>query len=53
MLLVQLRRVFYRFWYGFEMSMAYLAGNMGDTVSMANHERMADVVWGKWFREGL
>jgi len=46
-------RLFYRLWYGFEMSMAYLAGNMGDTISMANHERMADVVWKKWFTEGL
>jgi hypothetical protein len=43
----------YRLWYGFEMAMAYLAGNMGDTISMVNHERMADVVWKKWFTEGL
>ncbi len=37
-------KVLYRLWYGFEMAMAYLAGNMGDTISMENHERMADAI---------
>ncbi len=46
-------RLFYRYWYAFEMTMAYLASNMGDTISMENHERMADVAWKKWFMEGL
>jgi hypothetical protein len=31
--------------YGFEMTLAYLAGNMGDEISMDNHVREADKVW--------
>lgn len=37
-------RLIYRYWYGFEMAMAYLAGEMGDTLSMLNRERMADAI---------
>lgn len=48
-----MKRLFYRYWYGFEMAMAYLAENMGDVESMLNHEHMADIVWVKWFKEGL
>jgi hypothetical protein len=31
--------------YKFEMTLAYLAGNMGDEASMDNHVREADKVW--------
>jgi hypothetical protein len=31
--------------YGFEMTLAYLAGNMGDEQSMDNHVAEADKVW--------
>ena len=50
---MELVRLFYRYWYGFEMAMAYLASNMDDTMATLNHERMADVAWKKWFTEGL
>ena len=40
----------YRLWYGFEMTMAYLASNMGDSASMYNHIDMADRVYIKWWK---
>lgn len=45
--------ILYRLWYGFECSQAYLAGMMGDTMSMHNHLSMADRVWIKWWKEQL
>lgn len=40
-----------RLWYGYEMTLAYLAGNMGDGLAMANHESMAEEVSRKYHTE--
>ena len=42
--------LYLRFWYGFEMVMAYLASNMNDTDSMYNHLDMADRIYIKWWK---
>lgn len=43
--------LWYRWWYSWEMLMAYLASNMGDSISMHNHLSMADRVYLKWWKE--
>lgn len=48
-----MKSLWYRYHYGFELTQAYLAGMMGDTMSMNNHLSMADRVWIKWWKESL
>ena len=38
--------------YGFEMTLAYLAGEMGDTHSMDAHVAEADKVWLELWKVG-
>jgi hypothetical protein len=38
--------------YGFETTLAYLAGNMGDEASMDNHVREANKVWMELWKIG-
>ena len=49
-----LRRQLLALWYGYEMTLAYLAEGMGDKFAMANHENFAkDVIQGKYDKEGV
>ncbi len=48
---LQMRRIFLRYRYGFELTLAYLAGNMGDTQYMDDHVSAADKVWLELWKE--
>ena len=48
-----MNRLLLRLRYGFEMTLAYLADNMGDGLTRANHEAEADRLAVEYWKAGL